>query len=76
MSARIDPHQAGTESPALRSSRDPQGVLIMETLVFAILAVLVLGFLLVLGILGAATVHAAALVVLESRRPALSGQPN
>ncbi|MBP2297297.1 hypothetical protein [Azospirillum rugosum] len=48
----------------------------METLVFAILAVLVLGFLLVLGILGAATVHAAALVVLESRRPVLSGQPN
>lgn len=48
----------------------------METLVFAILAVLVLGFLLVLGILGAATVHAAVLVMLESRRPALSGHPS
>lgn len=48
----------------------------METLVFAILAVLVLGFLLVLGIMGAATLHAAALAMLEPRRPAFSGQPN
>lgn len=46
----------------------------METLVFAILAALVLGFLLVLGIMGAATLHAAALSLLDARRPALSGQ--
>lgn len=45
----------------------------METLVFAILAALVVGFLLVLAVMGVATLHAAARVLVPVRRPVVTG---
>ena len=45
----------------------------METLVFAVLAVLVAGFLLTLSVMGVAALHAAIRVLVPVRRPVVTG---
>ncbi len=45
----------------------------MEMLVFAVLAALVVGFLVVLSVMGVATLHAVARLLLPVRRPVVTG---
>lgn len=45
----------------------------MEALVFAVLAALVLGFLLVLSVMGVAALRAAVRVLVPVRRPVVTG---